>query len=266
MSESDDYLEINRESWNKRTGMHVESAFYRNQSFMEGRSSLNDIELALLDDVMGKSILHLQCHFGQDTLSLSRLGAKCTGVDFSDAAIAYARQMNHALGLNARFICTDLYSLPNQHSELYDLVFTSYGTIGWLPNINRWAGLVAHSLREGGQFIMVDFHPVVWMFDDRFKDIRYRYFKDEAIVETEIGSYADKESEERLTSISWNHSLGEILSALIGQGITIESFMEYDYSPYNCFNDMVETVPGRYQIEGLGNKIPLVYSIKGSKK
>ena len=133
MNSEHNYIEINRQSWNDRTEIHLKSEFYDLENFRKGKSSLNDIELNLLGDIQGMTILHLQCHFGQDTISLSRLGAKVTGVDLSDKAIECAQNLAKDTNAQTRFICCDIYDLPNHLDEKFDLVFTSYGTIGWLP-------------------------------------------------------------------------------------------------------------------------------------
>src|SRR5436189_4993553 len=136
MSTQPDYVELNRRAWNMRTTYHVQSSFYHVKEFTKGESSLNAIELALLGDIKGKSILHLQCHFGQDSLSLARMGAKVTGVDLSDKSIEKAKELNKQLDLDADFICCNIYDLPNHLTKEFDIVFTSYGTIGWLPDLN----------------------------------------------------------------------------------------------------------------------------------
>lgn len=156
-----DYIEINRKSWNNKTDVHFESEFYDNNSFIKGKLSLNPIELNLLGDVKGKSVLHLQCHFGQDTISLDRLGAFATGVDLSDKAIFKAKELASLTGSDANFICCDIYELPKYLDKKFDMVFTSYGTIGWLPNLNKWANIVSGFLKLNGKFILVEFHPVL---------------------------------------------------------------------------------------------------------
>src|SRR5687767_3921500 len=135
MDKSQNYIEINRALWNERTRHHVSSAFYDMEGFMAGNTSLKEIELPLLGDVKGKSVLHLQCHFGQDSLSLSRMGAKVTGIDLSEAAIEKAREINKDLGLDAEFIVSDVYETPSKLNKQFDIVFTTYGTIGWLPDM-----------------------------------------------------------------------------------------------------------------------------------
>ncbi len=137
MSKEENYIAINRQSWNKKTDIHLDSAFYDMDGFRKGNTSLNDIELKLLGDLNGKSILHLQCHFGQDTISLSQLGAKAVGVDLSDNAIDNARKIAAEMNVDTTFICCDVYDLPNHLDQQFDVVFTSYGTIGWLPDLDR---------------------------------------------------------------------------------------------------------------------------------
>ncbi len=257
-----DYLAINKNTWNTKVQSHLQSDFYNVAAFVNGKNSLNSIELALLGDIADKHILHLQCHFGQDSLSLQRMGAQVTGVDFSEAAIKAANELNDQLLLNAKFICSDLYSLPQNHEDKYDIIFTSYGTIGWLPDLDKWAKLIRHYLRPSGRFIMADFHPVVWMFDNNFEKIQYTYFKSDPIIEDEEGSYADKDAQIKTQSITWNHGLSEIFVALKKAGLIVEEFQEYDYSPYDCFNGTESFEEGKYRIKALGNKIPMVYSLK----
>lgn len=261
-----DYISINKESWNNRTDAHLASDFYDVAGFLEGRTSLNDIELDLLGDVKGKSILHLQCHFGQDTISLQRLGAQVTGVDLSDRAIASANELARKTNAAAKFICCNLYDLPDHLNEQFDMVYTSYGTIGWLPDLQQWAGIVSRYLKPGGTFVFVEFHPVVWMFDDHFEKIAYNYFNSGAIVETESGTYADRDAPIQQEYVTWNHSLSEVLNNLIGQGLEIRSFDELDYSPYNCFRETIEFEPEKYRIKHLDNKIPMVYALSAVKK
>jgi SAM-dependent methyltransferase len=261
-----DYIKTNKQTWNNKTAIHIESEFYNNKSFLEGKSTLNSIELSLLGDLNNKRILHLQCHFGQDTMTFSRLGAKATGIDFSDKAIEKARAFSEKLNLDTTFICCDIYDIPNHLDEKFDIVFTSYGTIGWLPDIDKWAAVVSHFLKPKGKFIMADFHPVVWMFDNDFKKVFYSYFNIEPIIELESGTYADKNSKIETKTITWNHPTSEVLNALIQSGLEINSFNEYDYSPYNCFNQTEEFEKGKFRIKHLGNKIPMVFSIEATKK
>ena len=266
MNPEKNYIEINRESWNNRTDAHLESEFYDLEGFKNGNTSLNDIELDLLGDIKGKSILHLQCHFGQDSISLSRLGAEVTGVDLSYKAIQSAKKLAKETNTDTTFICSDIYDLPNHLEKEFDIVFTSYGTIGWLPDLDKWAKVVSIFLKPNGKFVFVEFHPVVWMFDDNFENIAYRYFNSGAIVEIESGTYADKNADITQDYVMWNHGFSEVLNSLITNVLEINSLDEYDYSPYNCFNKTIEIAPKKFRIEHLGDKIPMVYSVLATKK
>ncbi|MBW3519862.1 bifunctional 2-polyprenyl-6-hydroxyphenol methylase/3-demethylubiquinol 3-O-methyltransferase UbiG [Flavobacterium sp. NKUCC04_CG] len=266
MEAADNYIEINKHSWNNRTATHLNSEFYNLAGFLKGETSLNSIELDLLKDIKGKRILHLQCHFGQDTISLSRLGAEVTGVDLSDKAIEIARKIAKETNSEAQFICCDLYDLEKHLDTQFDMVFTSYGTITWLPDLDKWGKLISRFLKPGGKFIFVEFHPVVWMFDDNFEKIDYNYFNVAPIIETENGTYADKNADISQSYVTWNHSMSEVITALVNNSIALNEIQEFDYSPYNIFSCMMESEPKKYRIKHLDNKIPLVYSIVGTKK
>lgn len=261
-----EYQSTNRDAWNQRVTAHLASDFYDVEGWKAGKTSMNDIELELLGDVEGKSILHLQCHFGQDSLSLARMGAKVVGIDLSDEAIRAAQKLNTELGLDAEFAASDVLELIGKIDQKFDIVFTSYGTIGWLPDLNKWAETIAHYLKPKGKLVFAEFHPVVWMFDDDFDKVLYSYFQDEAIVETKTGTYADNDAPIEKTEISWNHGLAAVFHALEGNGLILKSFDEYDYSPYDCFSGMKKLAERKYIIEKHGNKLPLVYSLVAEKR
>ncbi|WP_267402864.1 MULTISPECIES: class I SAM-dependent methyltransferase [unclassified Chryseobacterium] len=262
----ENYLEINKNSWNAKVEPHLKSDFYFVDEFLKGRTSLNSIELELLGDIKGKTVLHLQCHFGQDSISLSRMGAKVTGIDLSDKAIETAKDLAQKTGKNVEFICTDLYNLPNVLDQKFDIVFTSYGTIGWLPDLEKWAKIINHFLKPNGKFIMAEFHPVVWMFDDDFEGVKYNYFNEKAITETYEGTYADQNADIVQDYVMWNHSLADVIDNLIQNNLEIENFKEFDWSPYPCFKHVNEFEKGKWRIPQFGNKIPLIFAIKAQKK
>lgn len=265
MTFSDRYLQINQASWDARTEAHLQSGFYDLAAFKAGQTSLKEIETALLGELHGKRLLHLQCHFGQDTLSLARLGAEVTGLDLSGKAIAAAQMLAEELEIAAQFVCGDVYQAPQLIADRFDWLFTTYGVLGWLPDLDRWAAVVAQMLKPGGKLLLVEFHPVVWMFDADFEQITYKYDKAAPIEETETGSYADP-SQTPYPTITWNHGLAETIQALISHGLQPELVREYDFSPYNCFRHTVETEPGRFRIRHLGDKIPMVYAIRATKR
>ena len=263
---ANNYLKINKNLWNQKVDYHIKSDFYDLHNFLKGNSSLNTIEIELLGNISGKSILHLQCHFGQDTISLARMGAKVTGVDLSNEAIEQAKLLSKKTNIDAKFICCDIYDLPNHLDKKFDIVFTSYGTIGWLPDLNKWGQIISKFLKPNGTFIFAEFHPVVWMFDDNLEKIKYRYFNSGAIIEKETGTYANKNAAIETESITWNHSISEVVNSLISNGLEINSLNEYDYSPYDCFNKTIENSPNKFRIKHLENKIPMVYSVVATKK
>jgi 2-polyprenyl-3-methyl-5-hydroxy-6-metoxy-1,4-benzoquinol methylase len=260
------YFEANRDLWNQRTVIHKDSSFYDVAGFRKGRNLLTPIELKELGDVSGKKLLHLQCHFGIDSLCWARLGADVTGIDLSEVAIAEAKKLNDEIGMNAKFICANIYDLKNVLEEKFDIVFTSYGVIGWLPDLNKWAAIISHFLNPGGTFYLAEFHPVIWMFDDDFQSIKYCYENRELIVTESQGTYTDRNANISAKEYNWNHSISEVLNSLINQGMTIQFMNEYMYSPYPCFNNIVQNNEGNWWIKGLEDKIPMVYTVSAVKQ
>ena len=262
-----DYKVINKDLWNKWAKLHINSDFYDIENFKKGQTSLKSIELDLLNDIKGKSVLHLQCHFGQDTLSLSRMGSKATGVDISDEAMKIGNELATDLSLDTQFVCSDVLELDKNLEGKFDYVFTSYGALIWLPDLTKWAEIVNHFLKPGGKLIVVEFHPVSNMYNEDFSKIQYSYFfRGEGVLESSSGSYAEPEAIHiKGESISWDYSISELMTPILQQGLTIESFKEYDYSPYNIYQNSVKIKKG-YQVQGLEGKIPLVYSLVASKR
>jgi 2-polyprenyl-3-methyl-5-hydroxy-6-metoxy-1,4-benzoquinol methylase len=265
MNYHQEYFAANKELWNQRTVVHKTSAFYNLEGFKNGESVLTSIELNELEDVSGKTMLHLQCHFGMDSLDWARRGAIVTGVDLSDEAIKEATQLNDELKLNAKFVCCNVLDTSAHVKEQFDMVFTSYGTIGWLPDLQPWAKMIVERLKPGGLFYIAEFHPVVWMFDDDFTRIEYAYENREVIVTENQGTYTDRDADIKGKEYSWNHSISEVLNALIGAGLKIELFNEHMYSPYPCFRNVTEFEKGKWHIKGMEGKIPMVYSLRAVK-
>jgi len=261
----EDYLEVNKASWNNRLESHLNSDFYDLKGFKNGKSSLNDIELDILGDITGLKILHLQCHFGQDTISLSRLGAKVTGMDLSNKSIKKAKELAEECGTDNKFVCCDVYDLPNHLLGDFDIVFTSYGTISWLPDLDKWAAVISHFLKPGGRFVFAEFHPVVWMFDDEMERIQYPYFNVEPIIEEEEGTYADRNAAIKQKYVCWNHGLAEVVTSLLNKGMTLKLLREFDYSPYAVVNHSEQVEPGKYRIKNFQDKVPLVYALEAIK-
>lgn len=265
MKDKDPYFETNRATWNEKVQVHAESTMYDMAAFKQGKNSLMPYELRALGDVKGKSLLHLQCHFGQDTLSWSRLGAQCTGVDISDEGIKLARQLNDELQLDARFVCCNVLDTSEFITETFDIVFTSYGVIGWLPDLKPWARMIAGRLKPGGTFYMAEFHPIVWMFDYQKgkPEIKYGYMQEEVIYEEYQGTYAEPSSTMISREYGWNHGLGEVITALTEAGLRIEFLNEYDESPYNVLPDLQQTASGMFVTKE--KLYPLIYEVKATK-
>lgn len=266
MNSLSEYINHNRRAWNARVPVHVRSSFYDVEGWKrEGGISLTGIELREMGDVRGRSLLHLQCHFGQDTLSWARLGAHVVGCDFSEPAIAQARQLAEELSLPAEFVCCSVYDLPQYLSGEFDIVFTSYGVLGWLPDLEPWANVVAHFLKPGGVFYIAEFHPVLWMLDEQMQALKYPYHN-AGVIESELNStYADRSAVLSGKEYNWNHSLSEVLGSLLRRGLQLEQFEEYPYSPFNCFPNAVRGDDGYYRIRGLENVLPLVFTLRMRK-
>jgi SAM-dependent methyltransferase len=260
-----EYFETNKATWNEKVKVHTQSEMYDLETFKQGKSSLMPYELEALGDVKGKHLLHLQCHFGQDTLSWSRLGATCVGVDLSDEGIKIAQQLNEELKLDARFVCCNVLDTSAHVKDMFDIVFTSYGVIGWLPDLKPWGRMIADRLKSGGTFFMAEFHPIVWMFDylQTPPVLKYDYMQDEVIYEEYEGTYADEGSKMVSKEYGWNHGLSEVINALTAAGLHIEYLNEHDESPYNVLPDLEPTKSGMYVTRD--KLYPLLFTLKAIK-
>ena len=262
----DKYFDVNRKLWDAKTLIHLKSSFYNLEEFYKTRNSLNKIELDLLPDIKGKTILHSQCHFGQDTISLQNMGAQCLGFDLSPVAIEQAKSLNQKMNLGAKFLESNIYELDQKVNTLFDLVFTSYGVIAWLPDLGNWAKQLMARLKPGGQFIIVEFHPIMYLFDWDSKKVAYRYFNNgEPYMEQMEGTYADRTADIKLKEYFWQHSMDEIMSSLIEEGLIINKFKEYDYSPYSLFEPVETQAEKQYIFKVNDIQIPLVFALVGTK-
>ena len=266
----DRYVAANRELWDARTPIHVASDFYDVEGFKAGRSRLREIALEELGDPAGRTLLHLQCHFGLDTLSWARLGARVTGVDFSAEAIRAARELARDAGIEARFVESDVYRLPEALDERFDVVFTSYGVLPWLPDLAPWAEVVASFLRPGGTFHIVEFHPFAWVFDDEpgVSDLRaaYSYFHDrEPLRFEEDGTYADPWAPIRKPEYVWAHPLGEVVTCLLEAGLTIELLREHPVTTYQALPFLERGDDGWWRVPAGMPEIPLLFSLRARR-
>ena len=266
-------FDANRSLWDAWTAVHATGDFYDLEAFRAGGVRLRPYELELVGDVAGKSLLHLQCHFGIDTLSWARLGAVVTGADLSPAAIDLATQLATELGHpEARFVLSNLYDLPDNLDGQFDVVYTSRGALGWLPEIRAWADVVAHFVAPGGIFFITEAHPVMNVFENEGVGpgelrLAYPYWEHrEPLIFPVKGSYADPTADVGVqTEHSWDHGLGEIVTALIEAGLRIETLVEHPFLDWST-DFLVEREPGRYVLPAdAGGELPLMFSLRARK-
>lgn len=256
------YFDTNRSLWDQKTQVHIESKLYDVPAFKSGKTSLKPIELALLEDLKDKKILHLQCHFGQDTLSFARMGAQATGVDFSGEAIKVARQLNKELDLDVTFIECNVYDLTNHLEGEFDIIFASYGFLPWLPDIQKWADIAHHFLKKSGHLYLVEFHPTLNMFDWYTHEVCYDYFhKKQPYEETLTGTYADPSADLEHKEYFWMYSIHEVMQAFLQLDMQLLDFQEYDYSPYDVFGKMRKLGEDKYIYGKQNSSFPHVYSM-----
>ncbi len=270
----DERIEINRRNWNERTPIHAAQGGYDIASFKAGRITLTDIEIEELGDVEGKSLLHLQCHFGLDTMSWARLGADATGIDLSDASIKLAHELNAELGLGTRFIRSNVYDLPDVLDEEFDIVYTALGALCWLPDLAQWGQIIARSLKPGGTFYMLDEHPAGRIFAvtqgaDVSLDLEphhsYFPYPEGMLDEGERNSYTGAGT---ITSpvYEWQHSMSEIVNALVGAGLKLEFMHEFPFSFFQAQPQMRRSTDGWWRLDKYDGNIPFMLSIRATKR
>ena len=258
--------ELNRQWWDERVPLHVESAFYDLDAFRAGAEPPYAVwALDELGDVGGLDLVHLQCHIGTETLALARRGARVTGVDFSEPAIQQARALAAGLGLDANFVQADVHDAMAALGRTYDVVFTGGGALNWLPSVRRWAGVVAELLRPGGFLYLAEFHPLALVFAKGEQRVAYPYLEhEEPILIDDPGTYADRDAptvHNRTTE--WNHGLGEVVTALVDAGLVLERLQERVTIFYDFTGWLVERSPGVWAApEG---ELPLLYSLRARR-
>ncbi len=267
-------FEVNRRNWDERVAIHAASPDYALQSFRDDPGFISGVvrfDLPRLGDVAGVRCVHLQCHIGTDTVSLARLGATMTGLDFSAPALEVARGLAADLGYEIEFVCADLYSAPQVLGKgRFDMVFTGIGALCWLPDIHRWAGVVNDLLVPGGRLFLREGHPVLWALDYDVSDrlvIDYPYFENpEPIVETEEQTYATSDLRLRnSTTHSWNHGLGEIVTALLDHGMVITGLEEHDSVPWDPLPGQTVARDGEWSLAQRPERLPMSYTLQALK-
>ena len=277
MAESEqDWRSANRANWDERVAIHLAAEPYELDSLRAGQGRLNPIEEAELGPVEGLRVLHLQCHFGRDSLILASRGARSPALDFSPPAIAAARRLAGELGLagRTRFVEADLYDAPGAIAEpgAFDLAFVTWGAICWLPDIRRWAEIVAHFLKPGGALYLVEGHPAALVLDDAaprhdaMPGWFVPYFSDGPLVFDDPRDYADPNARlENARTYEWLHPLGEVVSALIGAGLTLRWLHEHDFVAWRMFEVLVEDGEGMYRWPDR-RWLPLAYSLRAERR
>jgi SAM-dependent methyltransferase len=266
---SADYVETNRLHWDEVVPHHVGSAFYDVAEFLRNPDSLTPIETTALGDVRGKTLLHLQCHFGMDTISWARRGAVATGVDFSAKAVAEAEHLAKEVGVSARFIASDVYDLAAVLPEQFDIVFTSYGVLTWLPDLTRWAQAAADRVRPGGVFYIAEFHPFAGIFDLEGGElvVRRPYFPEAGPQKLEgDGSYAHRSVQlVNRRTYEFPFTLGQVITALIRAGLQIDVVEELPYSPYQFLPFTREVAKHDVRMIQSQESVPLVFTVLAHK-
>lgn len=268
MIRMDESLKANKDLWDAWASAHRTSKFYDVDGFKAGRCTLQEIEREELGDVAGKSLLHLQCHFGLDTLSWARLGAKVTGADFSPKAIELARDLAAECDIQAEFVCSNLYDLADNLSGQFDIVYTSRGVLPWLPDLGPWAQVIAHFLKPGGVFYMYEFHPFMCVFAyEGTPRLFYPYFHSaQPICEEVTGSYAGAEPGVTRITHEWTHGMGDIINSLLAAGLRLEWLHEFPFVNYAAHPFLTQGDDGLWRYGDPPHSLPLTFSIKAAKR
>jgi SAM-dependent methyltransferase len=272
----EDYRTINRANWDERAPAHAASPDYALERFVADPAFLSHVvrfDVPRLGDIAGLRGVHLQCHIGTDTLSLHRLGARMTGLDFSDAALIEARKLAAATGSDVDFVQADVYDAPTVlEPGAFDLVFTGVGALCWLPDIHRWADVVGSLLRPGGRLFIREGHPMLWSIDERRSDalaVEFPYFTTpEPLVWDEGGTYVSTDvTFQHTVSHSWNHGFGEILTALMAAGLELTMLEEHDSVPWEALPGlMVRDEHEEWHLKERPERLPLTYTLQARKR
>jgi ubiquinone/menaquinone biosynthesis C-methylase UbiE len=265
------YFDTNLKRWNELVDINAQSKFYDLEGFKKGKTSLLSIERKELTEVKGKTLLHLQCHFGMDTLSWAREGAIVTGVDFSENAIKLARTLSNELEIPASFIHSNIYNLPNVLDTKFDIVFTSYGVIGWLPDLYKWAEIINHFLKPQGIFYIIENHPFGNLIDEKYKEefkIGYDYFNEGAPYRFDDDqSYANTEIKiKNKITYDWFHPMEDLINSLLNVNFRLIFLHEFPFSFFQIHPDMKKREDGYWEFQTFKHSIPMMFSLKAKKK
>ena len=264
-----DFLEGNRANWDDRVPVHLASDFYDVEGWLRDRPGPPAWETEMLGPVARLDVVQLQCHFGLDALALADVGARVVGVDFSPAAIEAAEQLASRAGLGdrARFVEADvLHAAAALFGEQFDLVYVTLGSLCWLPSVVEWAGQVAELTRSGGRLFIHDDHPLSWALAESRLEIERSYFEEqEPLVDEAVATYTDGDAVlDRTRTYEWNHSLGEIVNALLERGFRIDRLEELPWTRWQRFPWLSRLDDGRWALPERRPKVPLSFSISAT--
>lgn len=271
MSEFGQFIDLNRDLWNKRVRGHLEHRLYPSAQVEAGTYEVSDPDRDDVGEVAGRRLIHLQCNAGADTLYWARRGAIVTGVDFSEVAIVEARRLSDVTGLAARFVCSDIYDVPQLDLGPFDIAYVSLGSLWWIPDVERWAAIVTELLVPGGLFYITDVHPFAMALQYREDHIVVAedYFgPGEALVFETDGTYyetADDFTAELGTECGWVHTLGDVVSALSGAGLRIELLREHSFTFFRMFPRLVRDEHGRWTTPEGTPRVPLMFSLRARR-
>lgn len=261
-------MEVNLLRWNEKALANQTSRFYDLEGFLVKKDSLLPIEIEEVGNVTGKDLLHLQCHLGMDTLSWAGRGAKATGVDFSPQAIRIARELSHGIDVPVKFIESDIYRMDSVLDQEFDIVYTSYGVLCWLPDLREWARLIAKRIRPGGFFYIVEGHPFGSIINDRDIDsfyIEYRYFNDEPYRFDDDHPIDEGQELQNKERFEWSHTISEVVNVLLEQGLRLDFLHEFPFCFFPMHPCMERGDDGYWHVPEGNISIPYMFSLKASR-
>jgi SAM-dependent methyltransferase len=261
---------VNRRMWDESVPLHVASPSYDVPRFKKGWIPLHPLEVKEVGPVRGQSLLHLQCHFGMDTLSWARLGARVTGVDYSPVAVAAAVRLAREVGIDARFLESNVYQASRKLRGHFDVVYTGKGALCWLPDLAKWARTVTHFLKPGGRFFFLEDHPISEVFEARPNSsrlvVKNRYFEREPLRDESPGTYAAPDAKLRnALSYAWIHPISDVLSSLVSVGLRVDALAEYPYTYWHKFPRMHLGRDRFWHLDDTDVSLPLMYFLRASK-
>ena len=270
-----DSADVNRANWDERAPSHAASPDYGVDRFIADPRHLSDVvrfDLPRLGDIAGLDVVHLQCHIGTDTISLARLGARVTGLDFSPAALVEARRIAAAAGNVVEFVQSDVYAAPDMLARgAFDLVYTGIGALCWLPDIRRWARTVAALLRPGGRLFIREGHPMLWSIDEMVADalvVTYPYFEmpEPSVFDAEWTYVQTAKPLANTVTHEWNHGLGEIVGAVLDAGMRLDTLVEHDSVPWPALPGQMRLDDGgEWRLVDRPGRLPLTYTLQATK-